>query len=97
MAHPMAGKHVILRCHHAGVHAGILESQDGDQAILRNSRRLWYWKTNDGIALSGLAKYGAHSDSMLDAMLDSIALTGVIETIPTTAFAQESIDNAPGR
>lgn len=92
--HPMVGKHVILRCYSAGVHAGVLVSQDGDQAVLSGARRLWYWKANDGIALSGVAKYGLHKDSKVDASLNEIALTGVIETIPTTKAAEESINNA---
>jgi hypothetical protein len=92
--HPMVGKHVILRCQSAGVHAGVLVSQDGDQAVLKNARRLWYWKANDGIALSGVAKYGLHKESKVDARIDEIALTGVIETIPTTKVAEETINNA---
>ncbi len=92
--HPMVGKHVILRCHSAGVHAGVLVSQDGDQAVLSGARRLWYWKANDGIALSGVSKYGLHKDSKVDSAIDEIALTGVIETIPTTKVAEDSINNA---
>ena len=40
----MTGKYVIVRCHDAGVHAGILESYNGREAVLTESRRLWYWK-----------------------------------------------------
>lgn len=92
--HPFVGQYVICRCIGAGVHAGELVSQTDDKAVLRNSRRLWYWKTREGIALSGLAKYGAHTDSKFDAMVDSIALTGVCETIPCTEIAKESINAA---
>lgn len=92
--HPFVGKHVICRCHSAGVHAGYLVSQTGDQAVLKDSRRLWSWKTKGGIALSGLAVHGLASGK-LDTMLGLIALTGVIETIPTTASAEESINDAP--
>lgn len=91
--HPMVGQHVILRCAQAGVHAGVLVSQDGDRAVLSNARRLWSWKTKGGIALSGLAVHGLASGKV-DTMVAKIALTGVIETIPTTSSAQESIDAA---
>lgn len=92
--HPFVGRYVILRCYSAGVHAGILVSQTGDQAVLRVSRRLWKWHARAGIALSGVAMHGIIADkSKLDALLPEIALTGVIETIPCTAAAQETIHN----
>ena len=50
--HPMVGKYVIARCYAAGVHAGTVESVDGENVILSNSRRLWSWKAADGVALS---------------------------------------------
>jgi hypothetical protein len=92
--HPFVGRYVILRCYSAGVHAGYLVSQTGDQAVLRNSRRLWKWHAKNGIALSGVAMHGIIADkSKLDTLLPEIALTGVIETIPCTTAAQESIYN----
>jgi hypothetical protein len=96
-AHPMVGQYVILRCQSAGVHAGELVSQTGDSAVLKNSRRLSYWKAANagsasGQALSNFAMHGAHRDSRFDAVVPSIALTGVIETIPCSTAAQESIN-----
>ncbi len=91
--HPFVGRHVICRCHSAGVHAGVLVSQNGDQAVLKDARRLWQWKANAGIALSGLAINGLHSGKV-DTLVPEIALTGVIETIPTSAKARESINAA---
>lgn len=92
--HPFVGRYVILRCHSAGVHAGWLVSQTGDQAVLRDSRRLWRWYAAGDIALSGVAVHGiVSSKSKLDATAPEIALTGVIETIPCSAVAQESIVN----
>jgi hypothetical protein len=91
--HPFAGRHVICRCYSAGVHAGVLVSQTGDQAVLKDARRLWQWRANAGIALSGLAINGLHSGKV-DTLLPEIALTGVIETIPTSDKARESINAA---
>ena len=94
-SHPFVGKYVICRCYSAGVHAGILVSQEGDQAILKDSRRMWAWKNNGGIALSGLAINGIDArQSKIDAMLPEIALTGVIETIPVSVKCEESIREA---
>lgn len=88
--HPMVGKYVILRCYSAGVHAGVLVSQTGDQAILANSRRLWSWTANQGVALSGLAVHGLKAGKV-DTELPEIALTGVIETIPCSKVAEGAI------
>lgn len=88
--HPFVGKYVICRCYAAGVHAGYLVSQDGDNAVLRDSRRLWQWTANNGIALSGLSQHGLKSGK-LDTLLPEIALTGVCETIPCSEEAMVSI------
>lgn len=93
--HPFVGKYVICRCNSAGVHAGILVSQEGDQAILKDSRRLWSWRNKGGVALSGLAVNGIDaSQSKIDVSLPELALTGVIETIPASAKCEDSIREA---
>ncbi len=91
--HPFVGRYVILRCYSAGVHAGYLVSQTGDQAVLRDARRLWSWCSRGGVALSGLAVHGLASGK-IDTLLPEIALTGVIETIPCSDVARESIHGA---
>ena len=88
--HPFVGKYVICRCYSAGVHAGVLVSQEGDRAILKDSRRLWQWKSKSGVALTGLAINGLDSGKV-DTVAPEIALTGVIETIPCSAVAQGTI------
>ena len=90
---PMVGQYVICRCYSAGVHAGVLVSQVGDVVVLKDSRRLWSWTAKDGIALSGVAQNGIKKDkSKVDTLNPLIRLTGVIETIPTSLAAQESIN-----
>ena len=90
--HPFCGKYVLCRCYSAGVHTGTLVSLDGDRAILKDSRRLWYWNASGGIALSGVAQHGIEDDSKVDAINPDIALTGVIEVIPCSAKAEASIN-----
>jgi len=90
---PMVGKYVICRCYSAGVHAGVLVSQAGDVAVLKDSRRLWSWTAKEGVALSGVAQHGIKKDkSKVDTLNPLIRLTGVIETIPASQAAQESIN-----
>ncbi len=90
--HPYVGRYCIFRCQSAGVHAGELVSLDGDRAIVNNSRRLWYWKAKDGIALSGVAQHGLGYGCKIDVRNPQIALMGVIEVIPCSQDAEESID-----
>ena len=86
----MVGQYVICRCTAAGVHAGVLEKQVGQEAILNESRRLWYWKSNKGSFLSGVARDGLHSDSKIGGEI-RIRLTDVCETISCTPTAEASI------
>lgn len=90
----LAGKYVICRCNSAGVHAGELVSQEGDVALLKDSRRLWSWKAKKGVALSGVAVNGLASGVKIDSTVELIRLTGVIETIVCTDVAKESINAA---
>jgi len=90
--HPFIGKYVIARCYAAGVHAGEVVSVDGENVILKDSRRLWSWKAKDGVALSGVSQCGVQSGSKIDVVNPEIALTGVCELIPCSAAAKESID-----
>lgn len=92
--HPFIGKFCIARCYEAGVHAGIVQSVDGENVILTDSVRLWSWKAKDGIALSGVAQHGIKtSECKIDSINPLIYLTGVCELIPCSDSSQESIGN----
>lgn len=91
--HPMIGKFVIARCYSAGVHAGEVVSIDGENVILKNSKRLWSWKAKDGLALSAVAQNGLNIEkSKLDVNNPEIYLTGVCELIPCSEIAKGSIN-----
>lgn len=91
---PIIGKKCIIRTQSAGVHYGEVIEKIGKEVILKNSRRLWYWKTaNSGISLSEVANAGLHKDSKVCAIVDSIWLEA-IEIIPC---AKEAIKNIEGQ
>lgn len=90
-AHPFVGKWVIARCYAAGVHAGEVVSVDGENVILKDSRRLWSWKAKDGVALSGVAQNGIAKGCKIDTTNPLIYLTGVCELIPMSEVALESV------
>lgn len=91
--HPFVGRYVIARCYSAGVHAGTVQSVDGENVMLTNSRRLWSWRAKDGVALSGVAQNGlAEKACKIDTPNPEIFLTGVCELIPCAAGVEEQIN-----
>ncbi|MDE2000350.1 MAG: hypothetical protein KGI52_15650, partial [Burkholderiales bacterium] len=70
MDNGMLNEYVIVRCSEAGVHAGILAAHEGREAVLLESRRLWYWKpANKQKYLSGVAVAGLAPSSKVGAPL----------------------------
>jgi len=93
IAQSLIGRYVIARCYSAGVHAGEVVAVDGENVVLKNSRRLWSWRAADGVALSGLAQHGINAKaSKVDVMNPELYLTGVCELIPTAEGVKEQID-----
>ena len=92
MKNGMIGKYVIVRCRDAGVHAGVLQANNEREAVLKDSRRLWYWKAADNKKfLSGVAVAGLHPDSKLGATLPLLHLTETCEIILCSEAAEQSI------
>ena len=91
----MIGSYVIVRCRDAGVHAGVLVSHSGRECVLKDSRRLWYWKPASRASfLSGVATEGLDRASNIGAPID-IHLTETCEIILCTDQAATSIKKAP--
>lgn len=91
----LIGQYCIVRTYSAGVFAGTLAARDGKEAIVTNARRIWYW---DGAAsLSELATSGTKKpgECKFPAAVESVLLTEVIEILPTTESARESIVAVP--
>jgi hypothetical protein len=88
-------QYVIIRTQSAGVFAGTLISRKGNEVVLKDARRLYYW---DGAAtLSQLAMEGVSKpqNCKFPCTVDSITLLGVIEVIPCTKAAQTCIEAVP--
>ena len=90
----MLGKYVIVRCRDAGVHSGFLESHNGRECVLTESRRLWYWKAKKGAFLSSVAIDGISTDSKIGKAVSRIHLTENCEIIECTDFARDTIASA---
>lgn len=86
------GKKVIIRTYSAGVFYGEIIEKVSNEIILKNARRLYYWKTvNNGISLSEVAEHGLHNDSKVCAAT-KLHWLQAIEIILCSEIAIKSIE-----
>lgn len=86
------GKKVIIRANGAGVFFGTLAEKVGDEVMLTNARRLWYW---DGAAsISQIAMEGVKNpdECKFTMAVNEIVIEKVIEIIPCTDEAIANIE-----
>lgn len=86
--------YVIFRGTGAGVHAGELVSRNGTEVVLRNSRRLWYWK--GAASLSELSQSGVKYPEECKfgvVVVGDATLLGACEILPVTQEARASIES----
>lgn len=83
----------IIRTYSAGVFAGYLKSRNGQEVVLLNARRIFYW---DGAAsLSQLAMSGTSKPATckFPEAVDKVELTQAIEILDVTEKARLSIES----
>ena len=85
----------IVRADRAGVFFGEIESRTGSEVTMRNVRRIWRWEGAN--SLSQLAVDGTRAGDMckFSVAVESMTILGVIEIIPCTAKATQSISEVP--
>ena len=95
MAKKKAAKYVIARTHSAGVFAGNLKSRVGQEAVLTDARRLWYWA--GAASLSQLAVSGTSSPKAckFPVAVPRVELLQVIEILDVTPEGESSIKAVP--
>lgn len=93
--HGMKQGYVIVRTYSAGVFAGTLVSRKGREVVLRDARRLWYWK--GAASLSQLAMEGVKCpvECKFPCEVASVTLLEAIEILDVTAQARKSIAEVP--
>lgn len=87
--------YVIVRSESAGVFAGTLESKNGDEVLMSNARRLWYWE--GAASLSELAVRGVSKPNKckFPVEMPKVTVLKVIEIIAVSAAARDSIAAVP--
>ena len=91
----MAEDYFIVRTYSAGVFAGQIKKRDGAEVVMANARRLWMW---DGAAsLSQLSVDGVSKpqNCKFPCEVSEVTLLNVIEILPCTTKAMESIKQVP--
>jgi hypothetical protein len=85
------GKYVIVRTYSAGVFAGELVKRTGQEVILKNARRLWYW--SGAASLSQLATDGTKdpANCKFPCEVAQVELLQAIEILDVTEKAKASI------
>ncbi len=85
----------IVRTYSAGVFAGYLESKDGKEVVLKDARRLWYWK--GAASLSQLAEEGVKcpDECKFPCPVKKVTLTEAIEILDVSEAAKKNIEAVP--
>ncbi len=85
-------KYVIVRTYSAGVFAGELESRNGQEVVLLNARRLWYWA--GAASLSQMANTGTSKPNQckFPEAVSRVELLQAIEILDVTPEARKSIE-----
>lgn len=93
------GKPVLIRANNAGVHFGILQSEQftpaGKVVTLTHTRRVWYW--SGAASLSQMASEGVKNPSgcKFSVEVTQNEIVGVIETLTLTPEAYDNLKNVP--
>ena len=87
----MDQKYYIVRADRAGVFFGHIKERNGDEVVMTEVRRIWYW--NGAASISQLAMEGVkHPElSKFTVTVHEMTILGVIEIIPCSEEAVKNI------
>ena len=84
-------EYCVVRGDRSGIFAGNVVSRNGQEVLIKNVRRIWYW---DGAnSLSQLAKEGVKrpENCKFTVIVDEAEILDAIEIIPCTKEAEANI------
>ena len=89
----MKKEKVIIRAEKAGVFFGEIKERSGQEVVMTNCRRLWFW--SGAASLSQLATEGVKNPGQckFTVTVPEMTIFGVIEIIPCTDDAINSINS----
>jgi hypothetical protein len=85
----------IVRGRDSGCFAGFLQSRNGQEVVLTNARRLWYWE--GAASLSQLAEEGTSKpkNCKFPVPMKRVTILDAVEIIDVTDKARKSIESVP--
>jgi len=84
-------EYVICRADRTGVFAGYLESRNGQEVVLLNARRLWYWSGAASLSQLSVDGVANPSDCKFPCEVSTVTILDAIEILPVTQKAKDSI------
>ena len=91
----MVNEYVIVRTYSAGVFAGNLVSRKGQEVVLKNARRIWYWAGANSLSELAMKGTSKPNDCKFPIAVNKIELTQAIEIIYCTKEAEKNIKDVP--
>ena len=92
MSKDFIGKKVIVRGDRSGIFFGTLVAKEGQEVKLENCRRLWYWDGANSISQLAVDGTVKPHNCKFTVTVSEIIVTDVIEIIPCTDKAVNSIE-----
>jgi len=84
-------RYVIVRTYSAGVFAGTLVSRKDREVVLKNARRLWYWKGASSLSQLAMEGVKCPDECKFPCEVDRVELLEAIEILDVTPAARASI------
>jgi hypothetical protein len=88
-------RYVIVRTYSAGVFAGYIESRKGQEVVMSNARRLWYWKGAASLSQLALDGVKCPNECKFPAPVPRVELMQAIEILDVSKRAQAIIEQVP--
>jgi hypothetical protein len=87
--------YAIVRTYSAGVFAGLIVSRSGQEVVMVQARRLWFW--SGAASLSQLAMEGVKKpeECKFPCPVDRVLLLQAVEILDCTSAARASIEAVP--
>jgi hypothetical protein len=87
--------YVIVRTYSAGVFFGIITSRKGQEVVMKDARRIWYWKGAASLSQMAIDGVKYPNECKFPEAVPEITLLQAIEIISCSAKAVNSIKRVP--
>ena len=88
-------KYVVVRSRGAGVFVGLIVSKKDQSVVLKDARRLWYWKGASSLSQLAMEGVKCPKECKFPIPVDRVEIFEVLEILDMTVEAKKSIDGVP--